>query len=159
MLDPYALLGMTTLMLLLETIDLLVTFTQKRDVYVCNFIVALKIAERKLFTLFVDKSAAYSEDEFWAFKNILDCSHNQIHMKWISDLNDESAQIVFVVNSEKNQAVHVEVPVDRKVLSSLVAAIKTECISDLEPYTFLLKPGKVSSCAFFYFRVYESFIL
>jgi len=44
-LDPYTLLGMTALMPLLETIDLLVTFAQKQDVYVCNFVAALKIAE------------------------------------------------------------------------------------------------------------------
>lgn len=45
MLDPYTLLGMTALMPLLETIDMLVTFAQKRDVYVCDFVAALKIAE------------------------------------------------------------------------------------------------------------------
>jgi len=45
---------MTTLMPLLETVDLLVTFAQKRDVYICNFVAALKIAEGQLYTLYVD---------------------------------------------------------------------------------------------------------
>jgi len=39
------LLGMTALVPLLETMDLLVTFAQKRDVYVCDFVAAVKIAE------------------------------------------------------------------------------------------------------------------
>jgi len=43
--DPYALLGMTVLMLLLEIVDLLVIFTQKRDIYICDFVAALKITE------------------------------------------------------------------------------------------------------------------
>jgi len=113
MLDQYVLLGMTTLMPFLETLDLLVIFAQKRDVYICNFIAALKIAEGQLFTLYIDRSTAYSRDEFWAFKNILDCSHSQIHMKWVSDLNDESAKLVFVTNSEKIWATHAKAPMDR----------------------------------------------
>jgi len=79
MLNPYALFGMTTLMLLLETMDLLVIFAQKRDVYLYKFVVALKIAEGQLFILY--KRTAYATNEFWAFKNILECSHSQIHMK------------------------------------------------------------------------------
>jgi len=49
--DPYTLLGMMAIMPLLETIDLLVTFVQKRDVYVCNFVAALKVTEGQLYTL------------------------------------------------------------------------------------------------------------
>jgi len=51
MLDPYTLLGMVALMPLLETVDLLVMFAQKWNVYVCDFVAALKIAEGQLYTL------------------------------------------------------------------------------------------------------------
>jgi len=64
MLDPYTLLGMVALMPLLETIDLLVTFAQKQDVFVCDFIAALKIAEGQLYTLYIDRATSYSTDEF-----------------------------------------------------------------------------------------------
>lgn len=87
------LLGMTTLMPLLETVDLLVTFAQKRDVYVCDFVVALKIAEGQLYTLYVDKATSYGIDEFWALKNIIDCSYSQMYLSWISDLNNDSAGV------------------------------------------------------------------
>lgn len=127
MVDPYALLGMTALMPLLEAVDLLVTFAQKRDVFICDFVAALKLAEGQLYTMYVDKATAFSTDEFWAFKNILDCSHSQIHLKWLSDLNDNSAQLVFVANGDKIWARHNDQPVDREVLASLVSAVKTEC--------------------------------
>jgi len=61
---PYTLLEMTGLIPLLETIDLLVIFVQKCDVYICNFVAALKIVEGQLYTLYVDKASAYSGDEF-----------------------------------------------------------------------------------------------
>jgi hypothetical protein len=118
---------MTALMPFLETVDLLVTFAQKRNVYICDFVAALKIAEGQLYTLFVDKSTAYVGDEFGAFKSILECSHSQIHLKWVSDLNNETTQLVFVANGEKMWAVHGESLVDREVFASLVSAVKTEC--------------------------------
>jgi len=81
MLDPYVLVGMTAFMPLLEIVDLLVTFVQRRDVYICDFVATLKIAKGQLYTLYVDKTTSYATDEFWALKNILDCSCSQIHLK------------------------------------------------------------------------------
>jgi len=41
--DPYPLLGMCTLLPLLKAIDKLITFVQKQDVYICDFVAAIKI--------------------------------------------------------------------------------------------------------------------
>jgi hypothetical protein len=131
MVDPYTILKMTALMPLLESVDLLVTFAQKRDVYICNFMVALKIAAGQLYTLYVDKSTVFSTDEFWAFKNLLDSSHSHIHIKWIFDLNTEAAQLVFVANGEKIWALHDNNNVDRDVMASLVSAVKTKCTCNI----------------------------
>jgi len=92
---------MTILMPLLEMIDLLVTFAQKRDVYVCNFVAAFKIAEGQLYTLFIEKNTAYNGDELRAMKNILDYSYSQIHLKWVFDLNNESTQLVLLPTVHK----------------------------------------------------------
>jgi len=99
--NPYALLEMTALMPLQEIVDLMVTFIQKRDVYICDFVAALNIIKGQLYTLYVDKATTFATNEFWAFKNILDYSHSQIYMKWVSDLNYESAQLVFVANGSQ----------------------------------------------------------
>jgi len=129
MLDPYTLLGMTAIMPLLEALDILVTFAQKRDVYVCDFVAALKIAEGQLYTLFnIDKATSYATDEFWAMKNIIECSHSQIHMQWMSNMNDHSAELVFVANGDKIWAAHKAAPVDREVFATITETIKTECL-------------------------------
>jgi len=60
-------------------------------------------------------------------KNILECSHSQMHLKWVSNLNNESAQLVFVANGSQIWAIHDELPMDREVFAALVDAVKTEC--------------------------------
>jgi len=45
LLDSYVLLGMMALMPLLETLDLLVTFAQNQDAFICDFVAKLKIAK------------------------------------------------------------------------------------------------------------------
>jgi len=122
---------MTALMPLLEALDILVTFVQKRDVHVCDFVAALKIAEGQLFTLFVDKATAYATDEFWAMKNIIECSHSQIHMQWMLDMNDHSAELVFVANGEKIWAMDQAALVDREVFATITSTIKTDCSGNL----------------------------
>lgn len=64
MVDPYALLGMTVLMPLLEIVDLVMTFVQKRDVFICDFVAALKLAKGQFYTIYVDKATAFSTDKF-----------------------------------------------------------------------------------------------
>jgi hypothetical protein len=49
MLDPCVLLGMLALLLLLESIDFLVAWAQKQDVYICDFAGALQKYEQQLF--------------------------------------------------------------------------------------------------------------
>jgi len=44
----------------------------------------------------------------------------------MSDLNNESAQVVFIANGSQIWAVHDEVPVDREVFRGVVEAMKRE---------------------------------
>lgn len=48
----------------MEAIDQLVTFAQKRDVFICDFVAAVKICQASLHTLYEDRATAYSTDEF-----------------------------------------------------------------------------------------------
>ena len=41
--DPSCLLGMATLVPLIESLDSLIIFSKKRDVFICDFIGALKV--------------------------------------------------------------------------------------------------------------------
>jgi len=100
LLDPYTLLRMVAFLPLLDAVDTLVNFDQKRNVFICDFIAAVKIYQASLSTIYVDPATSFGTDEFWSFQNLVDCSHEHIHLKWITDLNDGSAVLVFVCHSE-----------------------------------------------------------
>ena len=119
-------LGMVALLLLLAAVDNLVTFAQKRDVFICDFIAAVKICQASLHSMYQDPATCFSTDEFWAIQNLLDCSHEQIHLKWITDLNDSSAILVFVCQGEQIHAEHNLAPVDRIVWAALVSRVIRE---------------------------------
>lgn len=118
---------MCALLPLMEAIDQLITFAQKPDVFICDFVAAVKICQASLHTLYEDRSTAYSTDEFWSFNNLLDCSHEQIHIKWITDLNDGSAVLSFVCFGEQIHAEHSGAPVDHDAWATLLARVKVEC--------------------------------
>jgi len=63
-LDPFTLLGMCALLPLLEAIDTLVNFVQKRDVYICDFVAAVKVYQGSLYRMYEDKATAFSGDKF-----------------------------------------------------------------------------------------------
>jgi len=62
---------------------------------------------------------------------LLDCSHKQIHLKWIYDLNNDSAILSFVYHGEKIHVEHKGRPVDRELWASLIEKVKSECTSEL----------------------------
>lgn len=64
LLDPYTLLGMCALLPLLEAIDTLVNFAPKRDVYICDFLAAVKVSQASLYWMYEDKGTMFSADEF-----------------------------------------------------------------------------------------------
>lgn len=64
LLDHFTVVGMCALLPLLESIDTLVNFAQKRDVYICDFVAAVKVCQADLYWMYADKGTAYVTDEF-----------------------------------------------------------------------------------------------
>ena len=77
--------------------------------------------------MYEDRSTAFSSDEFWSFTNLAELSHEQIHLKWITDLNDDSTVLSFVCHGEHIHAERKGGPVDRAMWAELLAAVKKEC--------------------------------
>ena len=99
-----------------------------QDVYIYDFIATIKVCQTSLYWMYEDKETTYNCDKFRSFTNLLDCSHKQIHIKWITDLNDNSALLSFVCHGEQIHAEHKGLPVDREVWTNLLAKVKVECI-------------------------------
>lgn len=127
LLDPWTLLGMSCLLPLLEAVDSLVQFAQKTDVYICDFVAAVKVCQASLHRMYEDRTTAFNCDEFWSFTNLSELSHEQIHLKWITDLNDDSTVLSFVCHGESIHAERKGGPVDRAMWAGMIAAVKKEC--------------------------------
>jgi len=117
---------MTAIWPLLEVVAPLMEYAQSREVFVCDFIVGVAVLEGQLYTIFEDPKTMFFRHEFWTFKNLVDYSHNQIHWNWVSNLNNVSAQLVFVANGEKIWAVHEAQPMDRDSFTTILETMKRE---------------------------------
>jgi hypothetical protein len=55
MIDPYVLLGMMALLPLLEAVNSLIEFAQRRDIFICDFVAALETCHNQLFTYYMNQ--------------------------------------------------------------------------------------------------------
>ena len=85
--DPYVLLGMLTLLLLLESIDFLVAWAQKKDVYICDCASALQKCKQQVFIYYRISNTKYWRDDFHTFNLLLKCDHESNLFKWDQNLN------------------------------------------------------------------------
>jgi hypothetical protein len=106
--------------------------------------VAIKVCHGQLYSLYNDGNSSFSSDEFWAFKGLLDCSHDHIHMKWEVELNDFSEHLAFIVNGDTFWAMHndpiskVRTIVTKDSFQSLISQVKSKCLGEfLTLFSFL----------------------
>ncbi len=174
--DPTCLLGMSALLPLIECLDSLITFTQKRDVFICYFIGAVKVCEGKLYNMYNCHSGASNTDEFFSFKSITEGTHDHIHTRWVQndpenptmfDLNYNVEHLAFVVNGSnifakrKNEMTGRMEPITREIFGAILNDVKTQCSGIL---TLPLSPLYFFTCLYtliFYtsFRVLHFFNL
>jgi hypothetical protein len=86
MLDPYTLLGMAAIIPLIEALDVVMEFAQRRNVFIQDFVAVLKQCESELLKLYADLANAFFTDEHHVFHSLVSLSHYDICMsleKWM----------------------------------------------------------------------------
>jgi hypothetical protein len=140
LLNPYLALGMTCLLPLLECINSLVKFAQSRNVFICDFFGALTTCQAQLFEMYLDEGKAFTTHHFVDFKQMAECRHEQIHVKWDLNMNDSSEVLAFTVGNRILPAKHGDEIVSKEAWVTLIADVKAEC-SGIE---FLALPSFIS---------------
>jgi hypothetical protein len=130
--DPYIPLGMTCLLPLMEAINTLIQFAQKRDVFICDVVVALHHCQGQIYKMYKDGESAFKTDEFWSYKQLVACSHEQIHMQWVPlavDMNDpvQKWHLAFCLGGKNVFARHEGSFVTREIFAVLVDIVQVEC--------------------------------
>ncbi len=96
--DLQILLGLAYILPLLESMHALIKFAHMWDVFVCNLVVAIKVYQNDLYNMYLEQSSNFFANPYWAFKSLLECRHEDIHMKWILDLNFGLQHLAFDIN-------------------------------------------------------------
>jgi hypothetical protein len=75
------LLGLNTMMPLLEAIHSLIKFAQLKDVFVYDFITIMKICEGDVYCMFCDSQSSFEGDVFTNFKALINIAHDNISLR------------------------------------------------------------------------------
>jgi hypothetical protein len=70
-----------------------------QDVFVCDLVATMKIYQGDFYNMYCDQTLKYTTYNFWAFKSLLDCKHENIHMRWVSDVNTKVCHLAFKVSN------------------------------------------------------------
>jgi hypothetical protein len=76
--------------------------------------------------MYLDDGKAFGTHQFVDFKQMIECRHKQIHVKWDLDMNGSSEVLAFTVSSRILPAKHRESSVSREAWSTLVVDVKLE---------------------------------
>ena len=93
-----------------------------------------------MYILYINEATKYDFDEFWAFKDIQNFTHNVIQLKWVEDLNDGIEHLAFMVNGDKLFAKHVATSelMDHVTWQALFNRVKLKCTCKLPSSSSLL---------------------
>jgi hypothetical protein len=76
---------------LLETVHCLVKFSQERDIFICDYLAAVKVYQLQLYQLYQDPGTCFKSDAFREMTDLISCKHSTISMQWMPtdmDLNE-----------------------------------------------------------------------
>ena len=143
--DPTCLFGTVALLLLIKVVDFFITFSHKHNVFMCDFIGAIKVCEGQLYSLYNCCLGVFNNNKFFIFKNLLKGTHNLIHTRWVScdpknvamfDLNCETKDLDFAMNANNvfvkgNVETCAKEFITQDVYAIMVEDVKKQCASTL----------------------------
>ena len=95
---------MVAIIPLMETMDVLITFAQKNDVFACDFVAALEACEEQLMKLYIDIATTFYTDELTNFNALLQLSHFNMFLRCDVDLNTNTERLMCRLDGTKMHA-------------------------------------------------------
>jgi hypothetical protein len=147
--DIQILQGLSGLLPLLRSIHSLMQFTQARDLFVCDYVVAIQVCMAEISAFYVEESSAFTQDNFWDFKALCEVRRDAIPMAWIPsalDLNSEGLKnLHFIPTGHMVQVLYKDIDsgasslVTRSLYVDIVNDVKLLCKGEFNPsWNFLL---------------------
>jgi hypothetical protein len=80
--DMEVLLSLSIVQPLFSCVHLLCKFSQSRDVFICDFLEAVKVAQGELAAKYIEPQTAFGEHDFREYHDLLALQHKAIPMAW-----------------------------------------------------------------------------
>jgi hypothetical protein len=80
------LLGLNAVTSMLKAVHSLIKFAQLKDIYVCDFIVLVKICEGDVYHMFCDHQSFFESNVFNNFIALINIVHENMSFYWIINL-------------------------------------------------------------------------
>jgi hypothetical protein len=132
----HMLFGLACILPLMESMQSLLKFAQRGDLFISNFIAIVKVCQGQLYNLYYDAVLSFQGNDFWSFHGLLQGDHQEIHTKWVIDYNTKCTKhFAFVINGEKIWVhggilcpnTNVMMPMTQTTFATVVQLVKVEC--------------------------------
>lgn len=73
-------------------------FSQQYDIFICDFLVAVKICQCQLYSLYSNPTNSFRQDAYRELIDLVTCRYNAITLAWVTatlDLNNNAKHFVF----------------------------------------------------------------
>jgi hypothetical protein len=166
--DVQIIVGLTCLMPMLRMANGLMKATQKNDVFVCDYLAAIKIFQRDPAQMYIEPQSRFTHELFWDFNSMVNVTHDMISMKWETDPLDLNAERVeFLCFMPKEDIVIRACYIDpvtkqarqvtREIYTAIIDIIKAQASGNLQFYLncllilfiHLVSTTEVTNCIFF----------
>ena len=136
--DVGTLLALLCLTPLLESVESLIKFAQSPNVFVSDYVAAVKIYQAEIYMMYIDPDTSFMASHFQMFCDIIeDCSY-AIQLEWVVDLSNGSESLAYRILGHTYVA-HSLNPisgekdiVSRANFARIVAGVKGQCTSVAE---------------------------
>ena len=110
------LLALPCVLPLLEFVNDLKKFAQSRDVFISNYMAAVKICQVDLYMMYVDPESSFQKAQFQMFCNVVEDHSYTISQEWVTDMNMGIESLAFIILGQ-TYPVHILCPASGKKLS------------------------------------------
>ncbi len=102
LMDIHLLLELVFMLPLMEAMQFVMKFAQRRYSFIYDFIDVVKVCQGQMYTLYCDNNSSFQGDKFQSFHGLIQFDHQQIHMKWVTNYDLDFIQhLTFVLNGER----------------------------------------------------------
>jgi hypothetical protein len=98
--DVQIIIGLASLMPMLQLANKLIKYSQGNEVFVCDYLAAVKQLQTNLAKHYVDSKSKYSQEDFWDLNALCEARHDVILMNWVTEDLDLNASGVEFLSFE-----------------------------------------------------------